>query len=448
VAAVRRTRTRDGLRVTNVRLDARAFDERLRRLLSASAQRTVDGALHLVGDLPVVAATAYEARIVAAELESGNGYLNGTVLPAAPTVVDIGAHIGLFTLQVLRHRPDARVVAVEPFGASFRLLRRNLRLHGGRVSAVRAAAGSRPGRGLIHGSRGAALLASTTPGEDHEVVAATWKSLRHRLPGLLRRGTWGEPTARSAADDVLSSLFAPTSEQVPQVTVSDLVRRHGLRRVSLLKIDVEGAEAAVLDGVDPEHWPLIDLVVLEAEAALAAGVCDRLRAHGLEPVVTPMPFVGTPFARRCVLVRAGGRATTAGTATVPRAPDPWRDAVRTYRALADWAAARAGGPAPDVLLDLFADRRAGPLALPWPHRPLSHLLHRGQSWAGHFLRAYGGTVTGDGATVAECLFGGHWSLPGTLGTVDLAAAVAARLAGVQVLDRIVGTARDGGHTGE
>lgn len=43
-------------------------------------------------------------------------------------------------------------------------------------------------------------------------------------------------------------------------TVSDLIRRHGLERVDLLKIDVEGAELDVLHGIEQEHWPRIQQV--------------------------------------------------------------------------------------------------------------------------------------------------------------------------------------------
>ena len=40
-------------------------------------------------------------------------------------------------------------------------------------------------------------------------------------------------------------------------TVSDLIRNHGLARIDLLKIDVEGAELDVLRGIAHKDWQLI-----------------------------------------------------------------------------------------------------------------------------------------------------------------------------------------------
>ncbi|KAG6001878.1 hypothetical protein E4U21_003755 [Claviceps maximensis] len=58
----------------------------------------------------------------------------------------------------------------------------------------------------------------------------------------------------------------------------------GLARVDLLKIDVEGAEMAVLQGLDDEHWPLVRNIVLEVcdadSRGLRAGAEKLLRDRG------------------------------------------------------------------------------------------------------------------------------------------------------------------------
>src|SRR5205823_5305892 len=40
-------------------------------------------------------------------------------------------------------------------------------------------------------------------------------------------------------------------------------REAGIERIDLLKIDVEKSEHDVLRGIDDEHWPMIDQVVIE-----------------------------------------------------------------------------------------------------------------------------------------------------------------------------------------
>ena len=46
------------------------------------------------------------------------------------------------------------------------------------------------------------------------------------------------------------------------------------RRVSLLKVDVEGAELMVMQGIKPEDWAKIDQVALEVSRAAGAWVIN------------------------------------------------------------------------------------------------------------------------------------------------------------------------------
>jgi FkbM family methyltransferase len=48
--------------------------------------------------------------------------------------------------------------------------------------------------------------------------------------------------------------------------LSAVIDEEGVGRIDLLKIDVEGAELEVLNGVDTRHWPLIHQTVIEVES--------------------------------------------------------------------------------------------------------------------------------------------------------------------------------------
>ncbi len=41
-------------------------------------------------------------------------------------VVDVGAHIGVFTLRVARHVVDGKIIGIEPYPSSFKLLKKNV----------------------------------------------------------------------------------------------------------------------------------------------------------------------------------------------------------------------------------------------------------------------------------------------------------------------------------
>ena len=49
----------------------------------------------------------------------------------------------------------------------------------------------------------------------------------------------------------------------PVFTLSDLLRTRQVDHIDLLKIDVEGAELQVLEGLSMEDWSIIEQVVLE-----------------------------------------------------------------------------------------------------------------------------------------------------------------------------------------
>jgi FkbM family methyltransferase len=131
---------------------------------------------------------------------------------APETIVDCGANIGLASLYFARRYPAARMFAIEPNQESYRELQRNIQL----------------------------------------------SNLEHRLTAILgavwvRHATMA--THFSGADDRFSACRvreASVSERtVPGFTMKDIVGMMPRRRISLLKIDVEGAEADLF-GLDQD----------------------------------------------------------------------------------------------------------------------------------------------------------------------------------------------------
>lgn len=123
-----------------------------------------------------------------------------------PTVLDVGANIGLFSLRVFAARPSATVHAVEPSESTYRILERNRAAH---------------------------------PGLDWTLHrAAVW-----RRDGEVR---FRNSRKRSTA----SAIRTRGDELVPALRLSTLLTRCGDGPVELLKLDVEGAEEIALCGKD------------------------------------------------------------------------------------------------------------------------------------------------------------------------------------------------------
>lgn len=129
-------------------------------------------------------------------------------------VVDVGAHIGRYTL--LAARAGARVFSLEPDPSNFQLLEANVRLNRfDDVSVHRTAVSNAPGvRSLI-------------------------------LSSGVNRGTSRLSLTKEPLD---SPSKTPPRIPVDCVTLDDFTEGEGIPRIDWLKIDVEGHESAVLEG--------------------------------------------------------------------------------------------------------------------------------------------------------------------------------------------------------
>ncbi|MFJ6294737.1 FkbM family methyltransferase [Streptomyces griseoviridis] len=197
------------------------------------------------------------------------------------TVVDVGANIGLLSVLCARTRPHVRIIAAEPAPALHACLVRNLAEQAAPGWAAECAAVAdqpgrlrftyypeAPGNSGLHADRAA----------DDEIT----------LTSLRNSGVDPEDAA-----ELVEGLHEGVEYTVPALTVSDLLRRHAVPRVDLLKVDVERAELDVLRGIEDGHWPLIHTVVAEVhdEAGRLTAVQDLLHRHGFTLEVHQDPLL-------------------------------------------------------------------------------------------------------------------------------------------------------------
>jgi FkbM family methyltransferase len=142
-------------------------------------------------------------------------------LPEDLVAVDIGAHIGCFSVALALARPRATVHAWEASPSTARWLRRNLVANGLEDRVVAHDRAVSDHRGTLH-------LADNSQGSALNGLTAT----------------------------------AGTLVEVPCVPVADVLAAAG-GEVQLVKIDTEGAEYALVLGSDPKVWSSVQRVVLE-----------------------------------------------------------------------------------------------------------------------------------------------------------------------------------------
>ncbi|ATW50689.1 FkbM family methyltransferase [Streptomyces peucetius] len=169
-------------------------------------------------------------------------------------IVDMGSNIGLSPLYFALMYPDADIAAVEPVTENVELLRANRDSNGSGWQVLQAAVADRPGTVTLYPS-GWWSSSSTV-----RAVAERRSSHPHRPESRL-----GRPAV-----------------EVKAVTVPEVFERAGWDRVDILKMDIEGAEEAVLLAADTS-W-------LDRVGVLAVDIHDKyvdrrplvsvLAAHG------------------------------------------------------------------------------------------------------------------------------------------------------------------------
>ncbi|MCA9054473.1 MAG: FkbM family methyltransferase [Planctomycetaceae bacterium] len=144
-------------------------------------------------------------------------------LPNCNLILDCGANVGYSTCYFLSKYPSARVIAIEPDPENYSLLTRNVGPFGDRVQVLPVALWNAAGM----------LVLDDEPFRD----GREW-SRRVR-----------EPRARE-------------SSGIEALDMQGLLQEVGASRVSLLKMDIEGAERLVFDG--PVSWlNFIDAIAIE-----------------------------------------------------------------------------------------------------------------------------------------------------------------------------------------
>jgi FkbH-like protein/FkbM family methyltransferase len=214
----------------------------------------------LPNGLEVAHLNRHETEYVYKEIFEDQCYLrHGIHLPDNATVIDIGANIGLFSLFVRAHCPQASIYAFEPSPVAFQVLKANCEVYGPHLHPFNVGISERRGSAPLTFYNKSSVFSGFHPSadEDRQAIKAVVANMVRSELGNTAESV-DEYVGELMTDRLNRQMF-----ECPLISVSDVIHENSLQRVNLLKVDAEKCELEILRGIEENHWPLIDQVVVE-----------------------------------------------------------------------------------------------------------------------------------------------------------------------------------------
>jgi FkbM family methyltransferase len=165
-------------------------------------------------------------------------------LPACRTIIDLGANIGLTSLYLAAHFPDAKLFSVEPNADTYDVLRSNLEplIADGRCRTLQGAVWSAE----------RSLVADVSQGADHFSAFAT-----------------REPSPTDIGETAIAGY-----------TMARIIAESGFSFIDLVKVDIEGAEVQLLEG-DRSWLDHVGAIAIEfhGDSRRVSGFDEIMAAH-------------------------------------------------------------------------------------------------------------------------------------------------------------------------
>lgn len=241
-----------------------------------------------------------ETDLIYKEIFADEIYLRGGVqINDGDTIIDIGANIGLFLLFINERYRNVRMYSYEPIPATFSVLEKNAAACNGANSfqVFNLGVAKNPGSAVFEFHP--RFSCSSTMHPDHspeqqaraeEFTLNAFEELPNRrlakvlklMPSFLRM-----KLARAVIKYHTKSVEVPCR----LTSVPEIVQGHGIGRVDVLKVDAEGAEVQILEGIGADNWPIIRQVMVETHRGKSSTdqVADILKEKGYRTSVDFSP---------------------------------------------------------------------------------------------------------------------------------------------------------------
>lgn len=198
---------------------------------------------------------------------------NGITVGPGDTVIDASGNIGVSAVHFAVQCGADAVHSFEPVPETFSILEANLAPHAGCFAHQLGLFSSETEVELTYFTGGDSVMSGIEI--DTELLRQKLAVASHNLGMTVEQ-----------ADQTSRERLQPKAALCRMTTLSAFISAQAIETVGLLKIDVEGAELQVLEGIEEADWPRIRQVVAEIHGDdLLESAVTRLESKGFSVAV-------------------------------------------------------------------------------------------------------------------------------------------------------------------
>jgi FkbM family methyltransferase len=195
-----------------------------------------------------------------------DGYLqNGIKIEDGAVVFDVGANIGVFGLRAIQKANNVHAYCFEPIPDIFSVLDKNASTYGsGRIHTFNMGVADTATKAVFTYFPNTPALSTLHPEEWDKDPKAFSRAVKGTMKNPPDGMKWMK-LIPSFLSGLIAYFLVRGKKQVEcqLATLSSIIAQEKIEKIDLLKIDCEGAEWSVLNGISDAHWPLIKSLVIE-----------------------------------------------------------------------------------------------------------------------------------------------------------------------------------------
>ncbi len=214
-------------------------------------------------------------------MEEGIYFKHGISISEHGLVLDVGANVGGFSIDMSQRYPNATVVAFEPIPQTFSALKKNFEHRQIKGVIYNYGVSNKPENASFYYYREMSGMSGRFANKE-TIIGAVEQYMKYEketiqsgglsMPTLERdtiqayyENVDAEDGLSDEAKGYLSSLYTAEKVDCQLIPLSAVIDELDIKAIDLLKVDVEKSERLVLEGIRPEQWPMIRQLVVEVD---------------------------------------------------------------------------------------------------------------------------------------------------------------------------------------